>query len=96
MASLLLNSGENINLIKHSVKNKIFHTQDLCLRTNLRCAKDSARMEINMQKTLCHPTIILLDDREIFSILTLLLLSFPHSCLQSVLHKSHISHLTDN
>ena len=22
-----------------SVKNKIFHTQDLCLRTNLRCAK---------------------------------------------------------
>ena len=34
-----------------SVKNKIFHTQDLCLRTNLRCAKDSARMEINMGKT---------------------------------------------
>ena len=31
-----------------SVKNKIFHTQDLCLRTNLRCAKDSARMEIKM------------------------------------------------
>jgi len=30
------------------VKNKIFHTQDLCLRTNLRCAKDSARMEIRM------------------------------------------------
>ena len=28
-----------------SVKNKIFHTQDLCLRTNLRCAKNSARME---------------------------------------------------
>jgi 5'-phosphate synthase pdxT subunit len=27
------------------VKNKIFHTQDLCLRTNLRCAKNSARME---------------------------------------------------
>ncbi|HBD65809.1 MAG TPA: hypothetical protein DC028_02115 [Eubacterium sp.] len=66
MASLLLNSGENINQIKHSVKNKIFHTQDLCLRTNLRCAKDSARMEINMQKTLCHPTTILLDDREVF------------------------------
>ena len=33
-----------------SVKNKIFHTQDLCLRTNLRCAKDSARMEINVKK----------------------------------------------
>ena len=33
-----------------SVKNKIFHTQDLCLRTNLRCAKDSARMEIYMIK----------------------------------------------
>ena len=30
------------------MKNKIFHTQDLCLRTNLRCAKDSARMEIRM------------------------------------------------
>ena len=30
------------------MKNKIFHTQDLCLRTNLRCAKDSARMEIIM------------------------------------------------
>ena len=35
-----------------SVKNKIFHTQDLCLRTNLRCAKNSARMEINMHKFL--------------------------------------------
>ena len=33
-----------------SVKNKILHTQDLCLRTNLRCAKDSARMEINVKK----------------------------------------------
>ncbi len=22
---------------EYSVKNKIFHTQDLCLRTNLRC-----------------------------------------------------------
>ena len=32
------------------MKNKIFHTQDLCLRTNLRCAKDSARMEINLKK----------------------------------------------
>ena len=30
------------------MKNKIFHTQDLCLRTNLRCAKGSARMENNM------------------------------------------------
>ena len=30
------------------MKNKIFHTQDLCLRTNLRCAKDSARIEIKM------------------------------------------------
>ena len=35
-----------------SVKNKFFHTQDLCLRTNLRCAKNSARMEINMHKFL--------------------------------------------
>ena len=35
-----------------SVKNKIFHTQDLCLRTNLRCAKDSARKEIIMTKTM--------------------------------------------
>ena len=34
------------------MKNKIFHTQDLCLRTNLRCAKNSARMEINMHKFL--------------------------------------------
>ena len=33
-----------------SVKNKIFHTQDLCLRTNLRCAKGSARMRIIMAK----------------------------------------------
>ena len=32
------------------MKNKIFHTQDLCLRTNLRCAKASARMEINVKK----------------------------------------------
>lgn len=32
------------------VKNKIFHTQDLCLRTNLICAKDSAGMEINMSE----------------------------------------------
>ena len=32
-----------------SVKNKIFHTQDLCLRTNLRCAKNSARMEAIME-----------------------------------------------
>ena len=31
-----------------SVKNKIFHTQDLCLHTNLRCAKNSARKEITM------------------------------------------------
>ena len=28
------------------MKNKIFHTQDLCLRTNLRCAKNSAGIEI--------------------------------------------------
>ena len=28
-----------------SVKNKIFHTQDLCFRTNLICAKGSAGME---------------------------------------------------
>ena len=35
-----------------SVKNKFFHTQDLCLCTNLRCAKNSARMEINMHKFL--------------------------------------------
>ena len=34
------------------MKNKFFHTQDLCLRTNLRCAKNSARMEINMHKFL--------------------------------------------
>ena len=27
------------------MKNEIFHTQDLCLRTNLRCAKNSAGME---------------------------------------------------
>ena len=26
-----------------SVKNKIFHTQDLCLRTNLRCPEERAR-----------------------------------------------------
>ena len=26
----------------------IFHTQDLCLRTNLRCPEKRARMEINM------------------------------------------------
>ena len=32
------------------MKNKIFHTQDLCLRTNLICAKDSAGMEINMSE----------------------------------------------
>ena len=31
------------------MKNKIFHTQDLCLRTNLRCAKDSARIENKMK-----------------------------------------------
>ena len=30
------------------MKNKIFHTQDLCLRTNLRCAESCARMEIFM------------------------------------------------
>ena len=33
-----------------SVKNKIFHTQDLYLRTNLRCAKNSARTEIIMSE----------------------------------------------
>ena len=33
---------------EYSVKNKIFHTQDLCLRTNLRCAESCARMEIFM------------------------------------------------
>ncbi len=32
------------------MKNLIFHTQDLCLRTNLRCAKNSARMEVIMKK----------------------------------------------
>ena len=31
------------------MKNRIFHTQDLCLRTNLRCAKDSARIENKMK-----------------------------------------------
>ena len=31
------------------MKNKIFHTQDPCLHTNLRCAKNSARMEIIME-----------------------------------------------
>ena len=30
------------------MKNKIFHTQDLCLRTNLVCAKNGAGMESNM------------------------------------------------
>ena len=35
--------------MENSVKNKIFHTQDLCLRTNLRCAKSSARMENKMK-----------------------------------------------
>lgn len=32
-----------------SVKNKIFHTQDPCLHTNSRCAKNSSRMEIIME-----------------------------------------------
>ena len=32
------------------MKNKIFHTQDLCLRTNLRCAESCARMEIFMSQ----------------------------------------------
>ena len=32
--------------MESNVKNKIFHTQDLCLRTNLRCAKNSAGIEI--------------------------------------------------
>ena len=32
------------------MKNKIFHTQELCLRTNLRCANDRGRMEIYMIK----------------------------------------------
>ena len=32
------------------MKNKIFHTQDLCLRTNLRCAESCARMEIFMSE----------------------------------------------
>ena len=32
------------------MKNKIFHTQDLCLRTNLRCAESCARMEILCQQ----------------------------------------------
>ena len=36
-----------------SVKNKIFHTQDLCLRTNLRCAKNSARMEVTSFSSTC-------------------------------------------
>lgn len=40
-----------------SVKNKIFHTQDLCLRTNLRCAKDSARMEIIMKISVIIPSL---------------------------------------
>ena len=41
------------------MKNKIFHTQDLCLRTNLRCAKDSARMEIYMEinKVICDDCV---------------------------------------
>ena len=34
------------------MKKYIFHTQDLCLRTNLICAKDSARMEIFMKELL--------------------------------------------
>ena len=34
------------------MKNKIFHTQDLCLRTNLICAKGSAGMENSMEKIL--------------------------------------------
>ena len=32
------------------MKNEIFHTQDLCLRTNLRCAESCARMEIFMSE----------------------------------------------
>ena len=39
------------------MKNKIFHTQDLCLRTNLRCAKDSARMEIIMKISVIIPSL---------------------------------------
>lgn len=31
------------------MKNKIFHTQDPCLHTNSRCAKNSSRMEIIME-----------------------------------------------
>ncbi len=38
--------------MENSVKNKIFHTQDLCLRTNLICAKGSAGMENSMEKIL--------------------------------------------
>ena len=34
--------------MESNVKNKIFHTQDLCLRTNLRCPEKRARMESNM------------------------------------------------
>ena len=43
------------------MKNKIFHTQDLCLRTNFRCAKDSARMEIIMKKSV---VVNMQDDLE--------------------------------
>ena len=34
--------------MESNVKNKIFHMQDLCLRTNLRCPEKRARMESNM------------------------------------------------
>ena len=43
------------------MKNKIFHTQDLCLRTNFRCAKDSVRMEIIMKKSV---VVNMQDDLE--------------------------------
>ena len=36
------------------MKNKIFHTQDLCLHTNLVCAKNSAGMEISVKNKIFH------------------------------------------
>ena len=42
------------------MKNKIFHTQDLCLRTNLRCAKDSARMESYMKTEIIISDVLII------------------------------------
>ncbi len=42
------------------MKNKIFHTQDLCLRTNLRCAKDSARMESYMKTEIITSDVLII------------------------------------